>query len=566
MQSNSSTVITNARVHTLDANSTVAQSISFRDGTITAVGNNEDVLARNPNALVIDAAGFTITPGFVDAHAHMDRMGLYEIGGIPLDGVTSIDGVVERVRDAARREEPGKWIVLLPMGGLGSFFNDPSQFVEGRFPDRHDLDRAAPRNPVYIRSVWGWWSQAPFPAVANTMALETLGIDRQTTAPYNVEIVRDANGEPTGVFLDSNYQSMLEHTLFAGLPRFSFADRVESVRLGSMVYAKLGTTSIIEGHGLSPEIIRAYRAVHGNGELKQRARLAMSPPTARFDGDRIEDLLLHLSGIASDNGVGDERLRIEGLSLDVADPRVAELISEDYPYVAWASHFTQGLSPTELVALGRRAAELGIRVHGMAGYGLDRVLGAFEAIHRAVPIDERRWVLTHLLSASEEQLERIRNLGLVVTVNPMFLYGASEKLGLVKLGNDAMPLRRWIDAGIMMAFETDGAPPSMLRNLWQTMVRWDGRRETTIGTDDVSREEALRLICQGGHLLNWREHRAGVLSTGWEADLVVLDDDPLACDIEKVPEIRVMGTVVAGEFVFDRDGFASTREVGRRNA
>jgi predicted amidohydrolase YtcJ len=100
----------------------------------------------------------------------------------------------------------------------------PEELIDSRFPNRYDLDAVAPDNPVYIRAVWGWWSHRPFPSVANSLALALAGVTRHTPAPHNVEIVPDAKGEPTGVFLERNYVPILEYTLFRALPRFTQAD------------------------------------------------------------------------------------------------------------------------------------------------------------------------------------------------------------------------------------------------------------------------------------------------------------------------------------------------------
>ena len=137
------------------------------------------------------------------------------------------------------------------------YISRPDQLTDGRFPTGHDLDAVAPDHAVYIRAVWGWWSRRPFPSVANSLALRRAGVTRDTPAPHNVEIVKDARGEPTGVFLEKNFVPVLEYTLLRDLPRFKYSDRVESVRLGARAYVAVGTTSLYEGHGLTPTVIRA---------------------------------------------------------------------------------------------------------------------------------------------------------------------------------------------------------------------------------------------------------------------------------------------------------------------
>ena len=199
------------------------------------------------------------------------------------------------MKRAAQTTPAGEWIVLMPMGEPPhEYISRPDQLTDGRFPTRHDLDAVAPDHAVYIRAVWGWWSRRPFPSVANSLALARAGVTRDTPAPHNVEIVKDARGEPTGVFLERNFVPVLEYTLFRDLPRFKYCDRVESVRLGAHAYAAAGTTSLYEGHGLTPTVIRAYRENAERNALPLRMHAPVSMPSAAFDDKRLHRSVLSL--------------------------------------------------------------------------------------------------------------------------------------------------------------------------------------------------------------------------------------------------------------------------------
>ena len=207
----------------------------------------------------------------------------------------------------------------------------------------------APDHAVYIRAVWGWWSRRPFPSVANSLALARAGVTRDTPAPHNVEIVKDARGEPTGVFLERNFVPVLEYTLFRDLPRFKYCDRVESVRLGAHAYAAAGTTSLYEGHGLTPTVIRAYRENAERNALPLRMHAPVSMPSAAFDDKRLIDLFYHYAGPAGGRGRGDDILRVEGINLGGhADATVADIIAAGYPYDQWAGHFYQAMTQRAL--------------------------------------------------------------------------------------------------------------------------------------------------------------------------------------------------------------------------
>lgn len=551
-------LLENGTVITLDRASTVAEAVAVRDGRIAAVGSTAAVARyAGPATRRIDLGGRSVTPGFFDAHPHLDREGLRARGGLPIAGLRSVAEIVEVVERAARTAKPGEWIVLMPMGEPPhGYVSRPSELREGRFPDRHDLDAVAPDNPVYIRAVWGWWSRRPFPSVANSRALALAGITRDTPAPYNVEIVKDARGAPTGVFLERNYTPILEYTLFRDLPRFTDEDRVEAVRLGCAAYSAAGTTAAYEGHGLSPAVIRAYRTVHERGQQTVRMQIPFSVPTAACDDGWLRDLLRHQSAVASGRGLGDGVLTVEGVTLDGADPRVAEIIAAEYPYEQWAGHFYQALSFDRFVDLGVAAARLGLRVNALVCYDLELVLRAYEAIDRQVSIRDRRWVAIHVIEATAEQIERMRALGLIVTVTPNFMYMAGDRFGLHALRERGIPLRELLDAGVPVALSTDNVPCSMLWTMWEALARWDADSRSRLGDSRLTREEALRLATQTGHLLTWSEDRRGALEVGKDADLVVLEADPLRCPEDRIKDLRVDLTMVAGRIVHERPAAA----------
>jgi predicted amidohydrolase YtcJ len=446
----------------------------------------------------------------------------------------------------------GEWIVLMPMGEPPhEYISRPDQLTDGRFPTRHDLDAVAPDHAVYIRAVWGWWSRRPFPSVANSLALRRAGITRDTAAPHNVEIVKDARGEPTGVFLERNFVPVLEYTLFRDLPRFKYADRVESVRLGAQAYAAAGTTSLYEGHGLTPMVIRAYRENAERNALPLRMHAPVSMPSAAFDDKRLVDLFHHYAGPVGGRGRGDDILRVEGINLGGhADATVAEIIAAGYPYDQWAGHFYQAMTPERFVKLGIEAARLGLRVNCVVSRNLEYALGAYEAIDREVPIRDHRWVVIHVNEASDAQIRRMKALGVIATVVPGFLWMAGDRYGLDQLGGEAIPIRRMLDGGVPVALSTDGVPYSMLWTAWEAIARWDDDGGRHLGDSGLTREEALRLAAQSGHRLTWNEDRFGSLEPGKVADMVVLAEDPLTCDLDRLKDIEVERTFVGGREVF----------------
>ena len=537
---------------TLDGRSRLASAVAASAGRISAVGSDEAVLAgRGRHTRTIDLAGRAVCPGFIDTHAHMDREGLKARGGYSLAGRHSVAAIVDAVASASARTPNGEWVVFMPMGTPKlSYISRPDQLEEGRFPTRHDLDAVSPDNPVYIRVPWGWWVHRPFVGVANSAALRLCGIDRDTEAPYNVEILTDEDGEPSGVFLDRSYASVIEYTLMRKAPRIAFEDRVAGCRLGAAAYAASGTTSIYEGHGLTPAILEAYRRVHEDGDLTVRAHLPLSVPGASVDDRRLAGILDEWATRLAGRGSGDDMLRFEGVCVDVANEQAAAIIGEDYPYEAWAGHFYHSLSHDRFVEIGVHAARLGIRLSCLICYDLERVLRAYEAIDARVSIRDRRWVMIHVIEASADQIRRMKALGVIATVTPNFMYMASDRFNLHEIGDRAMPIRALIDAGVPVALSSDNVPYSMLWTMWEALARYDADSGRRLGESNLTREEALRMICQTGAMVTWEEDVKGTLEPGKMADMAVLDADPLSCAEDALKDIRVKHTFVGGREVF----------------
>ena len=211
-------VLNNGKIITVDAASTIAQAIAIRGDRIVAVGSDIAMTAHvGRSTRVINLGGRNVIPGLVDAHAHMDREGLREV--FPsLGPVRSIRDIQERIAEIARGRQPGEWIVTMPIGDAPYYFGVPDILAEGRWPSRQELDAAAPNNPVYIRSIWGYWRHTfPLVSCANTEALRRAGISRDTLSPVpTLTIDRDAAGDPTGVFLETNQSDRGAHMVPTG--------------------------------------------------------------------------------------------------------------------------------------------------------------------------------------------------------------------------------------------------------------------------------------------------------------------------------------------------------------
>src|SRR4029079_13821787 len=186
-------VLRNGKVITIDAASRVVEAIAIHGDRIVAVGRNEAMAAHTgPATRVIDLKGKAVIPGITDGHAHMDREGLRTV--FPsLGHGRSIRDIQDRIAELASGKKPGEWIVTMPIGDPPYYFGVPEVLAEKRWPTRQELDQAAPDNPVYIRSIWGFWrGTLPLVSCATTEALKRAGISRHTDSPVpSLTIVKD---------------------------------------------------------------------------------------------------------------------------------------------------------------------------------------------------------------------------------------------------------------------------------------------------------------------------------------------------------------------------------------
>lgn len=552
------TILHNGKIITIDAHDAIHQAIALRGQRILAVGSDADLLPlAGPGTVRLNLNGRTVIPGIVDIHAHLDREGLKTIYPT-LEGLRSIAEIQQRVKELAAATAPGQWVVTMPIGDPPNYADLPQSLAEGRFPNRYDLDAVAPHHPVYLKGIWTPWNVPPSVSIANSAALQLAGINRHTESPDSgVTIEKDENGEPTGVFVDTGRYPSVEFTLMQMVPRFTREQRVTALQESMRLYNSVGTTGTYEGHGVAPEVLQAYKEVWDAGAMTVRANLTVSPnwPSVAAAAAEMETWGHSFSG----PGFGDEFLRISGYFIQYGGtPYLAAARSSQLPYTGWAGFNESYHSPDFFAAAVRLAAQNNLRVNTLVREPLEPVLQVFEEVNRVIPLRGRRWTLAHVLHTSDDQLARIRNLGLLVETIPLtelWLRGGPYLEDPAR-AEGAVAHRRYLERGVDFSFGTDNKPYNPFATLWAAVARRERVTDRALGPSQcLTRLEALRAFTVGGARFSFDERQRGSLEPGKLADLAVLSDDLLNIPEPEIPQLNSQLTILGGQIVHQSADF-----------
>ncbi|MEA2957683.1 MAG: hypothetical protein QOJ58_3183 [Alphaproteobacteria bacterium] len=548
-------ILINGKIITVDPAFTIAQAVAIAGDRILAVGPDAAMAAMaGPATRVIDLKGKAVIPGITDGHAHMDREALRNV--FPALGpVRSIRDIQDRIAELARTKQPGEWIVTMPIGDPPYYFDVPESLAEKRWPTRQELDTAAPDNPVFIRSIWGYW-RGTFPLVscANTEALRRAGVTRDTVSPVDtVKIEKDANGDPTGVFVEREMAPVAELIWFRQAAAFTPADRLRALPQSARAYHAFGTTSVFEGHGASTELLRTYKRAHREGALTMRAALAFSPNWQAAGAAPLGPFMEAWAGWLGEPGFGNDWLKMSGLYVHAGREAADDVRARAAPYTGWAGfNSNHGLPRDQAKQLLLHCAANDIRAVMIGSSNLD----LYDEIDREIPLQGRRWVISHISTIPPRDIERIVRMGLVLTThtnNYLYkgLHAQAQRLPPERHG-EIVPLRSLLDAGVKVSLATDNVPVSPFLPIWQTVARTSYQTKERIGAGEaLSRADALRCATVNGAYLTFDENKKGSLEVGKLADLAVVSADPLVTEESSIPDTHSLMTMVGGRIVHE---------------
>ena len=533
------TVLHNARIYTVNPDQPTAEALAFAGDRILAVGTEDDLLEAYPDARRLDARGRTVVPGLIDAHAHLMGLGLALLRA-DLAGTTSKDEVLGRLTAFAEDLPEGAWLT-----GRGWDQNDWPADEDGAhpFPTRADLDAAFSERPVWLTRVDG------HAAWANTAALRAAGLDPDAPAPEAPEggaVQTDAEGRPTGVFVDHAMDLVGQ-----AIPEPSEAEMEEALERALEVTAAHGLTGVHDA-GADLATFRRYERFVEAGRFPLRVYAMIDGPGATF---------AHVCGEGGAPASSD-RLRVRSVKVYVdgaLGSRGAAMI-EDYSD-APGERGLLFMRPDSLQAFVADAMRCGLQVntHAIGDRGNRVVLDAYEAALAETGGGPGRHRIEHAqVVVAPDDIARFAPLGVIASMQPTHATSdmpwAETRLGPERI-RGAYAWRSFLESGARLALGSDFPVEqvSPLLGFYAAVTRQDADGQPPEGwypEQVLTREEALRGFTLGAAYAGFMEDEVGSLEAGKRADFVVLSRDIMRVPEADILRAEVVATYLAGEAVF----------------
>jgi predicted amidohydrolase YtcJ len=517
-------IIHNARIYTMNARQPRAEAIAMRGDRFVRVGRGVDVLAlRGPSTRVIDLQGGVVVPGLADAHGHFLGLG-QSLQRLDFRGTSSYGQVVEMVRKAAAQARPGEWI-------LGRSW-DQNDWPDKRFPTADKLDAAAPDNPVYLTRVDG------HAGLANHRALAAGGVTRDTKDPDGGEIIRDKDGEPSGVLIDR-----AQELVASKIPRPSQEQQLDAILRADAQCRRLGLTI-------------------DQGKLQTRlyVMLSGSLPTLRpyFERGPVGNYHAFHMAVRAIKIVADGALGSYGAAL--LEPYT------DRPD-------TRGLlttPPDEVYQKTLEASKAGFQtcIHAIGDRANREVLDVFERVQREIPgANALRMRDEHSQILDAQDIPRFAKLNVIASMQTT--HATSDmpwvpvRIGPERTAEGAYVWQKLMKSGVVVANGSDFPveEPNPMLGFYAAVTRQDPEGNPLGGwmpDQRMTRDEALASFTLNAAYAAHMERDLGSIEEGKLADLVVLSRDIMTIAPREILTTHVLKTIIGGRIVYEDSATPTT--------
>ena len=542
-QGEASLILVHGKIWTENPQQPEVEAIAIYGNRIIAAGNSDAISKlKRPNTRVIDLHGRRVVPGFNDAHVHF-YMGGDGLASVQLHEASSPEQFRRIIAEFVRTVPKGEWILN------GNW--DHEKWTPSNLPTHQMIDDVTPDNPVFVNRSDGHM------CLANNLAMKLAGVDKNTPDIPGGVIVRDAEGNPTGIFKDAA-KGLIEHAQ----PTASMEHILDAVKAAQRYAAENGVTSVqdmgvftAQGVDTMADVIRGYQILEKKKDLRIRVSTHIPLP------DWKRDLS---AGIMADFGT--EKIHVGALK-SFADGSLGSTTAWFFsPYSDAPS--TSGIPSPELLHSDQMyanlrdadAAGLQIAVHAIGDRAIKTILDLFEKLEQENGPRDRRLRIEHAQHLRPADIPRFSKLRVIASVQPYHAIDdgrwADKRIGPERV-KTTYAFRSLLDGGAVLAFGSDWfvAPMSPLMGIYAATTRQtlDGKHpEGWVPEQKITVKEAVHAYTIGSAYASMEENIKGSLEPGKLADLAVLSDDIFAIDPAKIRDAKVDMTIFDGEVIFER--------------
>lgn len=534
-QATADLVLLNGKIWTVNEQQPEVEAIAIAGGRIVAIGASAEVRRwTGSQTKVIDLQGRRVVPGFNDAHVHFLDGGR-GLASVQLREARTPTEFRDRLRDFAAKLPKGRWILN------GNW--DHENWQPANLPTRQLIDEVTGDHPVFINRLDGHM------ALANSLALKLAGVTRATADPPGGTIVRDAQGEPTGVLKDAAMSYV-----YKVIPDASADEMTEAIKAALRYAAANGVTSV-QDMSASPDVFAVYQ------KLLERSEL-----TVRIYGHQPLSAWERLAGVGVRASFGNDKLKIGGLK-GFADGSLGSTTALFFaPYLDDPQ--TAGLPSDEMFPEGKMLnnilqadkAGLQIAVHAIGDKANKTILDMFAEVEKQNGGRDRRFRIEHAQHLRAEEIKRFANQRIIASMQPYHAIDdgrwAENRIGAER-AKGTYAFRALLDAGAVLAFGSDWyvAPLEPLLGIYGAVTRrtLDGKHpQGWVPEQKITVAEAVRAYTLGSAYASFDDKHKGSLAIGKLADLVVLSADIFKIDPGQINKTKVALTIFDGKVIYER--------------
>ena len=526
-------------IYTVSAEMPTAEAVYVTEDRIAFVGGLKAAMRFvSDDTRIIDLQGKTMTPGFIEGHGHIMSLGFSKLN-LDLSSAGSFDDIVTQVEAAAARARPGEWI--LGRGWHQSKWDPaPERMVKG-FQTHEKLSAVSPDNPVWLVHASG------HAAMANARAMEIAGVGPETEFSGDGEVIKDENGQPTGIFNEVAQTLVRQH-----VPPPTAHQARQALTLALDEMARWGITSFQDA-GSGRDEIALFEAFLAEGKLTSRLWVMLA--------GRQPELLLDWYRRGPAIGLGDERLTIRAIKL-VADgalgSRGAWLIE---PYTDREGHVgLPTMTPEYMAEVAARGFEHNFQVcvHAIGDRANREVLDIFDTLFGGRD-QGVRFRIEHAQHIHPDDIPRFAELGVIPSMQGIHMSSdrpwAIDRLGAERIESGAYVWRKLIDSGAVLVNGTDVPvePINPIASFYSLVSRKTLAGEPPGGFEPgqkLSRAEALRSYTLHAAWGAFEESIKGSIEVGKLADFTVFDQDIMQVAEKDLLDTEIAMTIVGGEVIY----------------